>query len=178
MSDSSDQDELQTVNLIAKKERKKRVLSEEAKIKMRENLSLARAKRAQTKADRLATLTEEKSLLKELLEEKKKSKAMLAAKKKPVKKKVESETESELSSESETESESESDSSEEESEFVLSRRASKTSSKTSSKKALREKLLAAELALAKRKKHSKVNVYVGHPEPKMSDQAKRQILDL
>ena len=174
MSDSSDQDELQTVNLDVKapqKERKKRVLSEEAKIKMRENLSLARAKRAQTKVDRLATLTEEKSLLKELLEEKKKSKAMLAAKKKTVKKKVES-------SESETESESESDSSEEESEFVLSRRASKTSSKTSSKKALREKLLAAELALAKRKKHSKVNVYVGHPEPKMSDQAKRQILDL
>ena len=178
MSDSSDQDELQTVNLDVKapqKERKKRVLSEEAKIKMRENLSLARAKRAQTKNDQLATLTEEKSLLKELLEEKKKSKAMLAAKKKPVKKKVK---EKELSSESETESESESDSSEEESEFVLSQRASKTSSKTSSKKALREKLLAAELALAKRKKHSKVNVYVGHPEPKMPDQAKRQILDL
>ena len=175
MSDSSDQDELQTVTLDVKapqKERKKRVLSEEAKIKMRENLSLARAKRAQTKVDRVATQTEEKSLLKELLEEKKKSKAMLAAKKKPVKKKVESETESE------TESESESDSSEEESEFVLSRRASKTSSKKASKKALREKLLAAELALAKRKKHSKVNVYVGHPEPKMSDQAKRQILDL
>ena len=155
-----------------KKERKKRVLTEEAKQKMRENLSIARAKRAQTKVDRLATQTEEKSLLKELLEEKKKSKAMLAAKKKAVKKKVES-------SESETESESESDSSEEESEFVLSRRKAKAKApEASTKKTLREKLLAAELKLAKREKRSKVNVYVGHPEPKMSDQAKRQILDL
>jgi hypothetical protein len=161
----------------------KKPVSESHRAKLLVNVAKARDARVVKAAHRLEEKSENELLLAEIIEDRKRGKKV-APVLEPIP--IPDENTEDDETDSETEDETEEDETDDDAEFVLTRKApppqiQKKAPPQKPKAQKKSKIIeqmAAEIEALKKKKHSKVNVYVNQPEQKMSEKTKICLLDL